>query len=287
MTCICGSSAFASSCSARVKRLFTQPDAAADSAWLPNHLEYQFAIGAPMAPDTIQTVLVADQYHQGRVDWYSFAAVSGGRAALSSLPMPRTELFTRLRHAIRVADRLERADVSTEEAMERAAEAAWSRRRFLGTSAAAVAGAAIGFPRIARAQEAGDLRVVILGAGTAGLTCAYRLQQSGISATILEASPRVGGRMYSLLNFFPDDQTAELGGELIDTDHYAIRNLAQELGLELIDLAYLDGSTGHDYFIDGKLYREENGFMNSAVESGERAATQVLGALGRGQVRAA
>lgn len=171
--------------------------------------------------------------------------------------MPRTELFTRLRHALRVADRLERANVSTEEALERAAEAAWSRRRFLGTSAAAVAGAAIGFPRIARAQDGGNPRVVILGAGTAGLTCAYRLQQSGLSSMILEASPRVGGRMYSLQNFFPDDQTAELGGELIDTDHYAIRNLAQELGLELIDLAYLDGSTGHDYYIDSKLYRAD------------------------------
>jgi len=185
------------------------------------------------------------------------------RSALCLLPfgiiarMPRTELFSRLRHALRAADRLERANVPTDEALERAAEAAWSRRRFLGTSAAAAAGAAIGFPRIARAQDTSDLKVVILGAGTAGLTCAYRLQQSGIPSMVLEASPRVGGRMYSLQNFFPDDQTAELGGELIDTDHYAIRNLATELGLELIDLAYLDGSTGHDYYIDSKLYRAD------------------------------
>jgi monoamine oxidase len=171
--------------------------------------------------------------------------------------MPRTELFTRLRHALRVADRLEREDVPTEEALERAAEAAWSRRKFLGTSAAAVAGATLAFPRIARGQGIEPPRVVILGAGTAGLTCAYRLQQNGIAATIYEASPRVGGRMYSLKNFFPDDQTAELGGELIDTDHFAIRDLARELGVELIDLAYLDGSTGHDYFIEGKLYRAD------------------------------
>ncbi|HWW61046.1 MAG TPA: FAD-dependent oxidoreductase, partial [Thermoanaerobaculia bacterium] len=32
---------------------------------------------------------------------------------------------------------------------------------------------------------------------------------------------------------------------------------------------------------------EESGFMNSAVESGERAATQVLAMLGFGQRRAA
>lgn len=171
--------------------------------------------------------------------------------------MPRTELFTRLRTALRVADALERTNIPTNEALERIEERAWSRRRFLGTSAATVAGAAAGFPRLVRAQEAVAPKIVILGAGTAGLTCAYRLQQNGIAASILEASPRVGGRMYSLQNFFPDDQTAELGGELIDTDHYAIRNLAAELGVELLDLAYLDGSSGHDYFIDGKLSRAD------------------------------
>jgi monoamine oxidase len=177
--------------------------------------------------------------------------------------MPRTELFTQLRRALRIADRLERNDVPTELALEQAAED-WSRRRFLRTSAVAAVGASLAplaFPRIARADDA--LRVVILGAGTAGLTCAYRLQQSGVRTTILEASPRVGGRMYSLQNFFPDDQVAELGGELIDTEHHAIRNLARELRVELLDLAYLDQSNGHDYFIDGKLYKSDSEWIEA------------------------
>jgi len=169
--------------------------------------------------------------------------------------MPRTQLFSQLRRALRVADRLEREGVSTGTALDRAAEEAWSRRRFLQTSAVAAAGVAAGWPRLVDAAQAP--RVVILGGGTAGLTCAYRLQQSGVPATIYEAAPRVGGRMYSLQNYFPDGQVAEIGGELIDTDHHAIRNLARELGLELIDLTYLDGSNGHDYFIDGKLYKED------------------------------
>lgn len=171
--------------------------------------------------------------------------------------MPRTELFNQLRRSLRIADRLEREDIPTEEALDRAATA-WSRRRFLRTSAVAAAGAAvapIAFPRIARADE--GARVVILGGGTAGLTCAYRLQKQGIHAAIYEAATRVGGRMYSLQNYFPDDQVAELGGELIDSDHHAIRTLARELGLELIDLAYLDGTNGHEYFIDGKLYKAD------------------------------
>lgn len=177
--------------------------------------------------------------------------------------MPRTALFATLRRALRAADRLERTNTPTAEAIERAAEE-WSRRRFLRTSAAAAAGAVAApllWPRVARAADAA--RVVILGAGTAGLTCAYRLQQSGIRSTILEAAPRVGGRMFSLQNFFPEDQVAELGGELIDTDHHAIRNLARELGLELLDLTYLDGANGHDYFIDGKLYKADADWIDA------------------------
>ncbi|WP_269320926.1 NAD(P)-binding protein [Bacillus sp. UNC438CL73TsuS30] len=37
-------------------------------------------------------------------------------------------------------------------------------------------------------------RIVIVGAGLAGLTCAYRLKQAGIPSTIYEATNRVGGR---------------------------------------------------------------------------------------------
>ncbi|HEX8619014.1 MAG TPA: NAD(P)/FAD-dependent oxidoreductase [Thermoanaerobaculia bacterium] len=167
--------------------------------------------------------------------------------------MPRTGLFTRLRTALRTADHLERHGLPLDLALEQ--REAWSRRRFLKTTAAAAAVAPLTFGRAAYGAE--PPRVVILGAGAAGLTCAYRLQQSGISATIYEAAPRVGGRMYSLQNYFPDGQVAELGGELIDTDHHAIRNLARELGLELIDLTYLDHSNGHDYYIDGRLYETD------------------------------
>lgn len=40
-------------------------------------------------------------------------------------------------------------------------------------------------------------------------------------------------------------------------------------------------------FFAGEHTVDESGFMNAAVESGERAATQVLGAMGRAQIRAA
>src|SRR5690349_19878841 len=68
----------------------------------------------------------------------------------------------------------------------------------------------------ARAARDRD-RVVVIGAGVAGLTCAYRLLEHGIHASVYEASDRVGGRTKTLRGFFADGQIVEQGGEAIDT----------------------------------------------------------------------
>jgi len=80
-----------------------------------------------------------------------------------------------------------------------------------------------------------DQRVVVVGAGIAGLHCAYRLQQAGVDVTVYEASTRVGGRMFTARDDAYDGQVFELGGELIDTGHVNIRQLAEELQIELDD----------------------------------------------------
>jgi monoamine oxidase len=77
--------------------------------------------------------------------------------------------------------------------------------------------------------------VVVIGAGLAGLACAYRLHQRGISAAVFEARPdRVGGRCWTAREF-ADGQIGEHGGEFIDTAHARIRKLARDLGLKLED----------------------------------------------------
>jgi monoamine oxidase len=79
-------------------------------------------------------------------------------------------------------------------------------------------------------------RIAVVGAGLAGLSCAHRLKQAGIEATVYEASSRVGGRVFSTRpGRFPDAQIGELGGEFIDTGHLTLHALARELDIQLDD----------------------------------------------------
>jgi monoamine oxidase len=129
-----------------------------------------------------------------------------------------------------------------------------TRRQLLaGGAGVAAAAAASRFAPPARA--AGTPRIVIVGAGLAGLSCAYRLRQAGYSAQVHEASDRIGGRCWSIRGVFADGQIGEHGGELIDQGHTAIRQLSQQLGLKLDNLlsAELNG-TDPFYYFDGQPY---------------------------------
>ena len=129
-----------------------------------------------------------------------------------------------------------------------------SRRRFLQTAIAGIGAAAAW--RSADLQAAPKGPIGIVGGGVAGLTAAYRLQQKGVPSEVFEASPRLGGRMFTKRNFNRDDMFVELGGELIDTGHTAIIDLAKELGLELQNL--LQGEKGHDVlWFEGRNRSEE------------------------------
>ncbi len=84
---------FADSCSKKFRRLFIQPEDETDSAWLKDHLEYQFSVGGQPLPRNEQTVLFAEQYHQGRLDWHSFDSVRDRQLIIdeASEPVAKTE----------------------------------------------------------------------------------------------------------------------------------------------------------------------------------------------------
>lgn len=133
-----------------------------------------------------------------------------------------------------------------------------TRRAFLrgaGAATAGVAAASVLGPVAVRAARARDARVVVIGAGVAGLRCAHWLRQAGITAQVYEAAGRIGGRTFSVTDFFLDGQVAEHGGEFISTEHNATRNLARNLGLrlEVINGGELPGGE-EIYHIDGEFY---------------------------------
>jgi hypothetical protein len=52
------------------ERVYAQPTGS-EEAWDASHLEYQFAASAPETNGT-PSVLIADEYYQGKMDWFSF-----------------------------------------------------------------------------------------------------------------------------------------------------------------------------------------------------------------------
>ena len=83
-----------------------------------------------------------------------------------------------------------------------------------------------------RAVWAGSLLdVLVLGAGLAGLQAATLLEDAGLRVRVLEASPRVGGRVHTL-----DDLPGrpETGGTQIGAAYTRLLRAAQRLALPLL-----------------------------------------------------
>jgi monoamine oxidase len=77
-------------------------------------------------------------------------------------------------------------------------------------------------------------RVIVAGAGLAGLTAAHELARRGAAITLLDARERAGGRVWTVRDGFDGGQHGELGGEFIDDHHARLRGLAKGFDLPLV-----------------------------------------------------
>jgi monoamine oxidase len=78
-------------------------------------------------------------------------------------------------------------------------------------------------------------RVIVVGAGLAGLSAAYELLQAGHEPLILEAQHRVGGRIYTLREPFARGLYGEAGAMRIPRSHKLTMAYIEKFGLHTSD----------------------------------------------------
>jgi len=189
--------------------------------------------------------------------------------------LKRTRLGRNIARLLAIARYLNaHPDVSLDELEERLAaqrksrpkDLVNSRREFLKTSALLTAGCVGASPLLnscallaKKSLALSGEKVIILGAGMAGLSAAFHLTKAGIPCSIYESAGRTGGRIFTQYNFNSDSQTCELGGELVDTNNADLIGLAAEFHIPI--RAFKDEDYGLEqnlYFIKNKYYTDRD-----------------------------
>jgi monoamine oxidase len=165
--------------------------------------------------------------------------------------MAHTPLLSRLQQVARAASRDDGAPSATRQRISRRTVL---KGAVVGGALAAAPGLAVG--EASRGKASGPQpRIVVVGAGLAGLCAATAIQVKGYDVAVYEANTRIGGRAWTRRGFFAEGQLAEHGGELIDTDHRAMRTLVKDLGLQVDDLLAAEpAGTQPLYYFDGQPY---------------------------------
>jgi monoamine oxidase len=124
-----------------------------------------------------------------------------------------------------------------------------SRRSVLAGGGLLALGALM--PPVLRASERSD--VIIIGAGFSGLKAAIMLADEGMRVTVLEASPRVGGRAYTADHVYG---TPEFGASQVGPYYARVRDMADRMGVELAPGSNINAP--FTFSIGGTLIRKED-----------------------------
>lgn len=108
-----------------------------------------------------------------------------------------------------------------------------SRRNFIKETSLAAGGIALASSALGGFFIPRRPKVIIIGAGFAGLSAAYYLHKKKIDFVILESRNRIGGRVFSYVMDEKEKLVIELGAEWVGNSHERLQNLCNEFGLEL------------------------------------------------------
>jgi len=89
-----------------------------------------------------------------------------------------------------------------------------------------------------------NTKVLVAGAGLAGLAAARSLEDRRADVTVVEARDRVGGRVWTIRDGFRQRQFAEGGADLIESEQDVVLDLAKSLGLHPVRIF----RTGFGYY---------------------------------------
>ncbi|GIL15259.1 MAG: amine oxidase [Chloroflexota bacterium] len=125
-------------------------------------------------------------------------------------------------------------------------------------------------------QTARPKKIIIVGAGMAGLPAAYELKRAGHAVTILEAQNRVGGRLQTYREPFTHGLYAEAGGMRLPASHALTMAYVEKFKLNTAPFTM--GNPNCYVFINGKKmrlseFRHDPSALGFQVNENERGKT--------------
>jgi monoamine oxidase len=133
-----------------------------------------------------------------------------------------------------------------------------SRRRFLQGSVASGAALALAPRDFARPFDVVPAvrpqKVIVVGAGIAGLVAAFDLMQNGHDVTVFEARMRPGGRVHTLRDHFADGLHAEAGATSIGDAYELLLGYIRLFNLPLTEVGAVEKARGAKdvYYLAGQ-----------------------------------